>query len=491
MKSSDFYKKTAPSVSIAKIIFYHLAQKFKVDKISNIAKTTSGGTPNRGNPTYYGGDIAWIKSGELNDGLITSFEETITEEGLKNSSAKVYPKGSLVLALYGATAGKTGVLDFEAASNQAVAAIFPNDDVERDYLFWFFRQKRLDYIEMSFGAAQPNISQNIVKATDVPMPSKEIQKSIVSFLDNYEKTKILSFSGFLLEIEPKVKRFDFIQKSLKKTEIEANNRKALFLQLRQSILQEAVEGKITEKWRNTEGVAIEPASLLLDRIKTEKAKTGKKEKPLLPILPEYVPFELPKGWIWCRSGYVADFIDPQPSHRTPPEYPNGVPYIGMTEVQQNGIINFSIARKVSPAVLKEHQERYILKDGDFIFGKIGTIGKPTFLPTPYNYTLSANIILIQPNNDIIYSKYLSFYLQAPLTVSYLKDDSTSSTHLVFGIKKARDMMIPLPPLKEQCAIVEKVEKLLQKVQALEAAHAAQVADTEGLWQTMLREVFEG
>jgi type I restriction enzyme S subunit len=110
-----FYKKSNPSVAVAKIVFNHLFSNYPVKKIEEVANSTSGGTPNRGISEYYGGDIPWIKSGELNDCHITICEEYITELGLKNSSAKLYPKGTLVLALYGATVGKIGILDFEAA----------------------------------------------------------------------------------------------------------------------------------------------------------------------------------------------------------------------------------------------------------------------------------------------------------------------------------------------------------------------------------------
>src|SRR5690349_16378778 len=104
-KLTDFFDKVDVSVSLSRLIFSYLEEQYLCKKIADIAQTTSGGTPLRGNSDYYDGNIPWIKSGELNDGIITQFEETITEQGLKNSSAKIYPKGTLVLALYGATAG--------------------------------------------------------------------------------------------------------------------------------------------------------------------------------------------------------------------------------------------------------------------------------------------------------------------------------------------------------------------------------------------------
>src|SRR5205807_6077496 len=99
----------------------------------------------------------WIKSGELRDGLIAVSEESISEAGLKGSSAKIFPHGTLVVALYGANVGRTGILGLDAATNQAVCALFPKNSLDRDYLWWFLRRMRPIFVGESFGGAQPNI----------------------------------------------------------------------------------------------------------------------------------------------------------------------------------------------------------------------------------------------------------------------------------------------------------------------------------------------
>src|SRR5690606_34109384 len=131
---------------------------------------------------------------------------------------------------------------------------------------------------------------------------------------------------------------------------------------------------------------------------------------------------------------IAKIIDPQPSHRTPPISLDGIPYIGIGDLNDStGEIDFDNARKVSKDVLKEHQERYQLQKGDFIFGKIGTIGKPFVLPIDREYTLSANVILIQPRKDII-PEYLHFYLSSPLVMKEILGDTNSTSQAAFGIK---------------------------------------------------------
>ncbi len=152
----------------------------KTVKLGDVAQTASGGTPARGNLSYYGGDIPWIKSGELPDGEIISVEESITQEGLENSSAKLVSKGTLVVAMYGATVGKLGILTFPAATNQAVCAITPSQKLDREFLFYWLLQIRPSLLEQSFGGAQPNISQTLIRNLDIPDIGIEDQHRIAA-----------------------------------------------------------------------------------------------------------------------------------------------------------------------------------------------------------------------------------------------------------------------------------------------------------------------
>ncbi len=126
-----------------------------------------------------------LKSGELNDGYITNVEEYITDEGLTKSSAKLFPKGTLLIAMYGATVGKLGILEIETTTNQAICGIL-NDKNKFETLFMFYYLKKIreKMIEDSFGGAQPNLSQTYIKDLDIPLPPLEEQKRIVAKLDN-------------------------------------------------------------------------------------------------------------------------------------------------------------------------------------------------------------------------------------------------------------------------------------------------------------------
>lgn len=160
-------------------------------KLGDIAVTSSGGTPNRSVKKYWeNGNIPWIKSGQLKDGIIENAEEFITEEGLKSSSSKYFKKDTLLLAMYGATAGKLGFLGLDATTNQAVCSITPKtDNLSNRYLFYFLLSQRGQIISDGTGGAQPNISQTYVNNIEVPLPPLPIQKQIADTLDKADELR--------------------------------------------------------------------------------------------------------------------------------------------------------------------------------------------------------------------------------------------------------------------------------------------------------------
>ena len=170
----------------------------------NIALTASGGTPDRSNPTYFGGDIPWVKSGELNDNVILATEEKLTQNGLANSSAKVFTRGTLLLAMYGATAGKTGILGIEASTNQAVCAIFPqNNSFDCQFLQFQLIYIRPKLLSARSGGAQPNISQRVIATLEVALPMLREQQAIASVLRTVQRAKEVRQRELALERERK------------------------------------------------------------------------------------------------------------------------------------------------------------------------------------------------------------------------------------------------------------------------------------------------
>ncbi len=220
---------------------------------------------------------------------------------------------------------------------------------------------------------------------------------------------------------------------------------------RQSVLAAAVSGKMTEDWRES------------------------------------------KNLEWCNVVLqdVANIIDPQPSHRTPKEVEGGIPYIGIGDLNKDGSIDFDRSRKVSPDVLGEHKVRYQLKEGDFVFGKIGTLGKATVLPMDREYTLSANVILIQPLETSILPQFLMYFLSSPETMDEVARQSNSTSQAAFGIKKMRAFKCKVPEVSEQVEIVRLVEELFSFTDQIEKQINSAQTRINNLTQSILAKAFRG
>ena len=159
-------------------------------KLGDYITTQSGGTPNTKKTEYYeGGDIPWLSSGEVNQGYITSTEKFITQIGLDNSSAKWTPKDCVVIAMYGATAGKVGFVKIPLTTNQAVCTLLPCDNFKPIFLYYAVSQKTDWMIFKCQGAAQPNISQGIIRSMELPLPSMDEQDKFVSIAEQADKSK--------------------------------------------------------------------------------------------------------------------------------------------------------------------------------------------------------------------------------------------------------------------------------------------------------------
>jgi|SRR5665213_529370 len=152
--------------------------------LGEVCKTGSGGTPLKDKKEYYeGGTIPWLMSGEVSQGEVREATKFITQKGLENSAARMFPKDTVLVAMYGATAGQVGILRFEATTNQAVCGIFPNTQFVPEFLFYFLLSKKDELVAQATGNAQPNISQIKIKNTNVPILPLPEQQRIVGLLD--------------------------------------------------------------------------------------------------------------------------------------------------------------------------------------------------------------------------------------------------------------------------------------------------------------------
>lgn len=222
----------------------------------------SGGTPSRSNKSYYGGNIPWLKTGDLNDGYITHIPEFITEEAVVNSSAKLNPVGSVLIAMYGATIGKLGILTFPATTNQACCACIEYDAIDPMFLFYFLLSQRTAFIAKGGGGAQPNISKEIIVKTYIPLPPFLEQQRIVA------------------EIERWFSLIDIIENG-------KNDLQNIIKQTKNKILDLAIHGKLVSQDPNDE-----PAIELLKRINPGFTPCDNGHYTQLPIGWEVVPMQM-------------------------------------------------------------------------------------------------------------------------------------------------------------------------------------------------------
>ena len=367
--------------------------------LGNIGIWQSGGTPSRSNKSYYGGNIPWLKTGDLNDGLITNIPEGITEEAVTNSSAKINPTGSVLMAMYGATIGKLGILTFPATTNQACCACIEYYAITQYYLFYFLLSHRDIFIAKGGGGAQPNISKEIIVNTAIPLPPLPEQERIIIEIERW--------FAFIDEIEQNKTDLQFI---IKKT--------------KSKILDLAIHGKLVPQDPNDE-----PASELLKRI-----------NPSTKITCDNAHYtQLPKGWAICRleqitdyeqpTDYIVESTDYDTSYSTPVLTAGKSFIIGYTN-ETTGIYSNL------PCI---------------IFDDFTTDSKLVNFP----FKVKSSAMKILKVNQNVEIDYVAIFM----SITRLIGD----THKRYWISEYSKLEIPIPPQKEQKRIVFAVHSIFAKL----------------------------
>ncbi|MGN0902569.1 MAG: restriction endonuclease subunit S, partial [Succinivibrio sp.] len=234
-------EKPFPKISENEIPF-EIPDSWKWVRVGNIGSWSAGATPSRSHPEYYGGEIPWLKTGDLTDSTVENIPEYITKLALEKTSVRLNPVGSILMAMYGATIGKLGILSIPATTNQACCACICYKGMFNKYLFYYLFGRRKAYIEQGAGGAQPNISKEKIVNSLIPLPPLAEQKRIVEKLESH--LAVISRAEELIA-----------------------RRENLNEQIKDKILQMTIEGKLVEQ-RPEEGTAEE----LYTRIQEEKKK---------------------------------------------------------------------------------------------------------------------------------------------------------------------------------------------------------------------------
>lgn len=464
-------------------LYFELPDGWMWARLNDLGDWGAGATPTRGNPAFYGGDIPWFKSGELNSNYIFESEETVTELALNKSSLRYNSIGDVLVAMYGATIGKTSILGVKATTNQAVCACTPFSGFLNTYLLCLLKAYRPRLVDMGAGGAQPNISREKIIATVIALPPTSEQQRIVqkieelmALCDQLEQQSEAQLAAHQTLVEALLAT---LNDSADADELAQNWARlaqhfdTLFTTessidtLQQTILQLAVMGKLVPQ-----DPTDEPASALLERIAAEKArlvkeKKIKKEKPLPAISEDEKPFELPEGWECIRLGLVTSV---KGGKRLPAGHQFSAVatphiYIRVTDMKGGSINNNDLAYISSST--QKLISNYTISTDDLYVTIAGTIGNVGVVPARFdgmNLTENAAKIILHGVNKL----WLKNALGSECSQSQFNEKTNQLAQPKLALHRIESCIILLPPLNEQSRIVAKVDELMSVCDQLKA-----------------------
>jgi type I restriction enzyme S subunit len=472
-------------------------------ELGDVCFTTSGGTPSRQNKAFYGGVIPWVKSGELDKGIINDTEEKITEEAVRNSSAKVFPKGTLLIALYGATIGKLAFLGVEASTNQAICGIYENEILESQYLYFYLFNKRQKLIGQGTGGAQPNISQTILKKLQITIPPLSEQRAIVD------------------KIEELFSSLDSGIADLKKAQEQLKI-------YRQAVLKKAFEGGFTKEWRARQ-TNLSTAEELLEQIKEERVshynkqidnwkkalkvweKSGKeisrpsKPKKATNLDSKFTVSDemskhvgnIPAQW---STVHIAFITANEPNSIVDGPFGSSInvanDYLekGVPVIRINNILPYHYSKSNLKYIREEKFDqlrRHNIIGGDVLLGKVGTIGNSCIYPSsePEGMLSTTGSSRIRVDESIISNKFFSILLNANKPL--LNQIASAAVQAFLNMETIKNFPIPFMTLEEQHQIVEEIETRLSVCDKVEESIVESLEKSKALRQSILKKAFEG
>ncbi|MEQ8242571.1 restriction endonuclease subunit S [Fulvivirga sp.] len=543
-------KKEKPFAEIStKEITYKLPEGWSWCRLGEVGFTQTGSTPPKNDISNYGDYIPFIGPADISNSWMKYPEEGLSEKGI--SVGRLIPKNSLMMVCIGGSIGKCNINKIDVSCNQQINTITPILSqvgyIKTVCQSPFFQK---EVINKASGSATPIINKGKWDNITFPTPPLEEQKAIVATvnqlfteveaLEEQTKARVQLKEDFVtsalqqLATGDTIKEWSFLQEHFKTFFTE----KSAVKKLRESILQLAVQGKMTANWRKEHpvkttgcspvlgelseglrgkdiqpprpadtppskgGELIEHASILLEKIKAEKEqlikdKKIKKEKPLPEITEEEIPYALPEGWAWCRWVDLLGMVD-HPMKRGP--FGSS---LRKDDFVEKGIRVFEQYNPINndPNWMRyfitnekyESMKGFTAKAGDFLVSCSGaTLGRIVYLPKgTIAGIINQALLKLTLSQDIILSEYFlklfrSYYIQELI---WQKAQGMAQPNMV-GVKELKNILIPLPPLEEQKAIVEKVNALMGLCDSLEQEIEQSTTQVEQLMQSCLKEVFE-
>nr|WP_321457991.1 restriction endonuclease subunit S [uncultured Cohaesibacter sp.] len=441
-------------------------------ELGELGTWSSGGTPSRKHSEYYGGEIPWVKTGDLKDCILQETPEKITQEGLENSSAKVFPENTLLIAMYGATIGKTAVLGLPAATNQACAA-FLSEGTSRNivpFLWKYTIAKKSDFIAAGQGGAQPNISQAVIKKFTIHLPPLAEQKRIVGKLDALSAKSARARDHFS-RIETLTKRY------------------------KQAVLSKAFSGELTKDWRtrnrDVANLSLETRShidsaLMKFRKSRRGARTGTHQIDLDKLS------QCPTCWSRGVVGVAADLLVGY-AFKSAWFTDAGVKILRGANVAP-GNVDWEDVKSVDASLAKEYQ-RYLLAEGDIVLAMdrpvISTGLKVAKISNKDQHSLLVQRVARLRSYKFISQDYIWWFLNSEQFLNHCQTRSTGSDLPHISGDDISTCPCPLPSITEQTEIVRRIESAFTRIDKLAADAKRALALTDRLDEAILAKAFRG
>ena len=456
-----------------------------------------------------GQEILFAKVSDMNlignEKHILTTNNSISYDTAKRIRAKIHGIGTVIFPKIGGAiaTNKRRVIKKPTIIDNNCLGITPNDNTSVDWLLLVLAS--IDFTEYQSGTSVPSLSQKIIGEIEVTQPPLEEQKAIVEVvnalfkeveaLEELTKERISLKEDFvtsalrrLTETDNTTQEWNYLKQHFSSFFTEKKN----ITSLRETILQLAVQGKLTAKWRE-KNPSVENASELLKRIEAEKQqliaeKKIRREKAFPRIKDDEKEFNSPNGWMWCRFQQIFDIRDgthdsPKDSSET-----NSYPLITSKNFKE-GNIDFDSARRISEADYLKVIYRSKVHTGDILFSMIGgNIGNQVEVGDYTEFAIKNVALFKHYNSDTIAKGFLSLF--SKFIAMSLQSHAAGGAQPFVSLKFFRNLVLGLPPLKEQQAIVEKVNSLMSLCDELEQQIDNSQTQIEQLMQSCLKEVFE-
>ena len=459
-EDNSYYEKflaTGEVKCIDEEIPFEIPQGWEWSRMGSIGDWGAGATPAKGNTSYYGGNILWLRTGELNNSIVNDTEIKITDKALKECSLRLNKAGDVLIAMYGATIGKVAIAGCELTTNQACCACTPIG-IFNYYLFYFLMGNQVDFIKGE-GGAQPNISREKLVAHLMPIPPIQEQHRIV------ERIK---------DVLPLTDKYAHSQIALDELNRSINGK------LKKSILQEAIQGRLVPQVAE-EGTAQE----LLEQIKLEKqklVKEGNLKKSALSDsviykgddnkyfekigtiekdITDEIPFEIPNSWCWIRLNNLCNITNGFTPLRTEPKFwENGnINWFTVEDIRKQGEYIYQTTQKITELAVSKDR---IVRAGSVLLCCTASVGQcaMTMIPTTTNQQFNA-LTIKEEYRCLVNDEFL--YLFVKTLAPILHDLAGKTTFEFISVKKVGNILVPIPPVLEQCRICKVTNKAIASI----------------------------